>query len=187
MSSEPAPRQPLQERVGAAILAGAAEALAADGDASMSAIARASGVARATVYRYFPSREALLADLTTIAVSRAAAALASARIDEVAPLEGVRRAVRALVEVGDPFTAVARNRAWLSPETFERRLTGPLRALFERGQMEGAIRSDIPSAWLTESLVGLVVSGLGTHPDLGREDTIALIAALFLDGAATTS
>src|SRR3954463_15478958 len=59
MSSEPAPRQPLQERVGAAILAGAAEALAADGDASMSAIARASGVARATVYRYFPSREAL--------------------------------------------------------------------------------------------------------------------------------
>src|SRR5919202_3336763 len=175
--SEPAPRQALQQRVSAAILDGAARVLAAHGDqASMSAVAAAAGVARATVYRYFPSREALLAALAELAVGRADAALASARIEEVPAHEGVRRAVRALVEVGDPFVAVARERARPDPEEFERRLAAPLRRLFEGGQSHGDIRGDVPSPWLTESLVGLVVSVLGARPTLGREDTIALIS-----------
>jgi AcrR family transcriptional regulator len=182
--SHPSSRQALQQRVADAILEGAAEVLAAHGEqASMSSVAAASGVARATVYRYFPNREALLAELASLAVGRADSALASARVDEVAPLEGVRRAVRALVEVGDPFVAVARDRARPERDEFERRLAAPLRRLFERGQEVGTIRADIPSAWLTESLVGLVVSVLGARPALGREDTIALITGLFLDGA----
>ena len=182
--SEPVPRQALQQRVAAVILDGAAEVLAAQGDdASMGAVAAAAGVARATVYRYFPNREALLAELADVAVSRADAALASARLDEVPPHEGVRRAVRALVEVGDPFVAVARQRVRPDPEQFEQRLAAPLRRLFERGQASAQIRPDVPSAWLTESLVGLVVSVLGARPGLGREDTIDHITSLFLYGA----
>jgi AcrR family transcriptional regulator len=179
-------RQPLQQRVAAAILEGAAEVLAVRGEqASMGAVASASGVARATLYRYFPNREALLAELSDLAITRAHAALGAARVEEVAPPEGVRRAVRALVEVGDPFIAVARTRGSASDGgEFERRLATPLRRLFERGQELGAIRADIPSTWLTESLVGLVVSVLGATPALGREDTIALISELFLQGAA---
>ena len=61
--SESAPRQTLQHRVSAAILDGAAQIFAVQGEqASMNDVAEASGVARATVYRYFPSREALPAD-----------------------------------------------------------------------------------------------------------------------------
>src|SRR3954451_4088164 len=121
MSHSPS-RQALQQRVAAAILEGAAEVLATHGEqASMSSVAAASGVARATVYRYFPNREALLAELADLAVSRADAGLASARIDEVPALDGVRRAVRALVEVGDPFVAVVRDRARPDPGDFERR------------------------------------------------------------------
>src|SRR4051794_21078385 len=108
---ERAHRPAIQERVTAAILEGAAEVFAADGpDASMAAVAAASGVARATVYRYFPNRDVLLEALAALAVTRSEAALDAARIAEVEPDEGVRRAVRALVEVGDPFIAVARNR-----------------------------------------------------------------------------
>jgi AcrR family transcriptional regulator len=181
---EPSPRQALQQRVAAAILDGAAAVLATDGEqASMTAVAAASGVARATVYRYFPNRDALLAALADLAVARAEDGLVAARVGEVPPHEGVRRAVRALVEVGDPFVAVARSRTRLAADSFEHRLATPLRRLFERGQASGAIRKDIPSAWLTESLVGLVVSVLGARPSLGREDTIAMIVDLFLDGA----
>jgi len=68
--SEPARRQALQQRVAAAILEGAAQIFAVQGEqASMNDVADAAGVARATVYRYFPNRDALLDELARAAVA----------------------------------------------------------------------------------------------------------------------
>jgi TetR/AcrR family transcriptional regulator, mexCD-oprJ operon repressor len=182
--SEPAIRQTLQQRVAAAILDGAARIFAVQGEqASMNDVAEAAGVARATVYRYFPNRESLLEALARAAVNDVDARLASARIDEVAPEEGIARAVRALVDVGDSFVLLARDRLRSDPEQFERSLTQPLRRLFERGQASGDIRDDIASARLTESLIGLIVGVLTSTPALGKEDMTATITGLFLDGA----
>src|ERR1700744_687934 len=134
-------RQPLQQRVTAAILDGAAGVFVTFGDqASMNRIAEAAGVARATVYRYFPNRDALLDELIRIALEEVDQRLTSARIDEVAPEEGISRLVRALVEVGDPFVLLARERARANPEQYERMLLVPMRRLFERAQTNGEIR-----------------------------------------------
>jgi TetR/AcrR family transcriptional regulator, mexCD-oprJ operon repressor len=180
----PAPRPALQERVAAAILDGAARLFTVEGEqASMNDVAAAAGVARATVYRYFPNRQSLLDELAGAAVSDADARLVSSRIDEVAPEEGIARAVRALVDVGDPFVLLARERVRSDPDRFERSVIQPLRQLFERGQATGDIRPDIPSARLTESLIGLIVGVLTSTPPLGKEDIIATITGLFLDGA----
>ena len=182
--SEPAPRPALQQRVADAILDGAARMLAVEGEqASMNEVAEAAGVARATVYRYFPNRQALLDELAQAAVSDAEARLASARIDEVPPQEGIARAVRALVDLGDSFVLLARERARSDHQRFERSVTQPLRDLFDRGQAAGDIRSDITSARLTESLIGSIVGLLMSTPPLGKEDMIAAITGLFLDGA----
>jgi TetR/AcrR family transcriptional repressor of mexCD-oprJ operon len=180
--SEPAPS--LQQRVTAAILDGAARLFAAEGEqASMNDVAAAAGVARATVYRYFPNRQALLDELARVAVSDAEALLSSARIDEVPPEEGIARAVRALVDLGDSFVLMARERTRSEPARFERAVTQPLRQLFERGQATGDLRGDIASSRLAESLIGLIVGVLTSTPALGREDMIATITGLFLDGA----
>jgi len=182
--SEPAPRQALQQRVAAAILDGAAQIFAIRGEqASMNDVAEAAGVARATVYRYFPNREALLDELAQAAVSDVDARLTSARIDEVAPEEGIARAVRVFVEVGESFVLLARERVRFEPERFEGKLSQPVRQLFERGQASGDIRDDIASARLTESLIGLIVGMLTSTPALGKEDMAATITGLFLDGA----
>ncbi len=176
------PRQALQQRVSAAILAGAARIFALQGeDASMNDVAAAAGVARATVYRYFPNRQALFDELAQVTVSDADARLAAARIHEVPPAEGVIRAVRALVDVGDSFVLLARQR--VRSERFEDGITQPLEQLFERGQEGGDIRNDIASARLTESLIGLIAGVLLSTPALGKEDMIATITRLFLDGA----
>lgn len=151
----------------------------------MNDVAAAAGVARATVYRYFPNRQALLDELAELAVREADARLAAARLDEVPPEEGVTRAVRALVDVGDYFVALGRERVRPDPEQFDRGLAAPLRRLFERGQRSGDIRDDISGSLLTESLIGLVVSMLAPTPSMGRDDTIASITSLFLDGART--
>lgn len=177
-------RQALQERVAAAIVEAAVQVLAQQGEqVSMTDVANAAGVARATVYRYFPSREALLTHVADIAVADAAERLASARIAEVPPEEGVTRAVRALADVGEPFIVLARERVRPNRRQFDDEVAAPLRQLFERGQELGAFRSDISAAWLLEAFIAVIANVLAATPKLGREDTTAAITSLVLDGA----
>ena len=181
--SDQALRQAVHQRV-SAILSGAAQIFAIQGEqASMNDVAKAAGVGRATVYRYFPNRGVLLDELTRVGVGDVDARLVSARIGQVAPEEGIARAVRALVEVGDSFVLLTRERRRSDPQRFERQLTQPVRQLFERGQDNGDIRDDIASARLIEGLIGLIVGVMTSTPRLGNEDMTATITGLFLDGA----
>jgi TetR/AcrR family transcriptional regulator, mexCD-oprJ operon repressor len=174
----------LHARVSAAILEAAAAVLAERGEqASMADVAAAAGMARATVYRYFPNREALFEALGRLAVEEAGERLQAGRLEEVAVAEAFGRAVRALVAVGDYFVVVSRESARPDPAEFERRVASPLRGLIERAQSSGEVRQDLPASWLMESLIGIVVSGLQMRPPLGVEDTVAGITSLFLDGA----
>jgi AcrR family transcriptional regulator len=174
----------LRARVTDAILEAAAALLADRGEqASMADVAAAAGMARATVYRYFPNREALFEALGRHAVEEAAQALQAGRLEEVPVPEAFERAVRALVAVGDYFVVVSRKSARPDPAEFEERVASPLRGLIERAQSLGEVRDDLAASWLMESLVGIVASVLQTRPSLGVEDTVAGITSLFLDGA----
>jgi AcrR family transcriptional regulator len=178
----------LRARVSSAILEAAAAVLAERGDqASMADVAAAAGMARATVYRYFPNRDALLEALGRLAVDDAGERLQAGRLQEVPVPDAFERAVRALVAVGDSFVVVSRESGRSDPEQFEQRVATPLRQLVERAQSLGEMRDDLPASWLMESLIGIVVSGLQTRPSLGVEDTVAGVTSLFLDGARLTA
>jgi TetR/AcrR family transcriptional regulator, mexCD-oprJ operon repressor len=174
----------LHARVSGAILEAAAAVLAERGEqASMADVAAAAGMARATVYRYFPNREALFEALGRLVVEQAGERLEAGRLQDVSVVEAFERAVRALVAVGDFLVVVSRENARPDPAQFEQRVALPLRGLVERAQSLGEVRDDLPASWLMESLIGIVVSGLQTRPSLGVEDTVAGITSLFLDGA----
>jgi TetR/AcrR family transcriptional repressor of mexCD-oprJ operon len=184
-SADLRPRQALHQRVAAAILEAAAQIFAHRGDdANLGDVADAAGVARATVYRYFPNRRRLLDELARTAAEDAHERLTSARIDEVPVEEGLSRAVRAFVDLGDAFVVLVRERDRSEAREFERLVAVPIRRLLEAGRSAGRIRQDIPTAWLAESLFGLVAS-VRRQGSLGRDDTVAAIAAVFLQGAAT--
>ena len=174
----------LHARVSSAILEAAAAVLAERGEqASMADVAAAAGMARATVYRYFPNREALFEALGRLALEEAGERLEAGRLEEVAVAQAFERAVRALAAVGDSFVVVSRESARTDPAEFERRVASPRRGLIERAQSSGEVRDDLPAAWLMESLIGIIVSGMQSRPSLGVDDTVTGITSLFLDGA----
>jgi TetR/AcrR family transcriptional regulator, mexCD-oprJ operon repressor len=178
------PRQALQDRVSSVILDAAARVLAADGEqASMSDVAVAAGVARATVYRYFPTRQALLDRLLDIATADARTRLSAARVDAVRPEEALRRAVGALLDVGDYFVVLARERPVADSHGFTSGVGAPLRRVVEQAQATGGLRRDIPSSWLVEFLVSLVITVVAASPTMGRDDMVDLVVSLFFDGA----
>ena len=184
-SADLRPRQVLQQRVAAAILEAAAHLFAQRGDhANLADVADAAGVARATVYRYFPNRRRLVDALARRAVEDAHERLTSARIGEVPVEEGLSRAVRAFVDLGDAFVVLVGERHRTEAGDFEGLVAGPIRRLFEAGRSAGEIRQDVPTAWLAESLFGVVAS-VQRQGSLGRDDTVAAVTALFLQGAAT--
>ena len=147
----------------------------------MNDVAAEAGVARATGLPILPNGQALLDELARVAVEDADARLGTARIDEVAPEEGIARAVRALVDVGGFVRAPGSGGVRSDPHHFERRLAVPLRRLFNRVRPEECSR-DI-SGRLTESLIQLMVGVLCPRRPSGKEDMIAAIRGLFLDGA----
>jgi len=146
----------------------------------MADVAAAAGIARATLYRYFPTREALLQALEAAANAEAGRRLAEANLDQAPIEEALARAIRALVGVGEHFLVLLRERRPPEPG-----FTAPLAALIERGRDSGHIRSDVPIACLVESLLVLVGACVRTGKPLGMgaEDMSSTALRLFLTGA----
>jgi AcrR family transcriptional regulator len=173
------------DRTASAILDAAAHVLAERSDASMAEVAAAAGVGRATLYRYYPSREALLQALADAALREAGERLADAGLDRAAVPEAIERIVRAVVGVGDRYVVLTRERIRHDPDDAERLLREPLRSVFTRGVDEGILGADVPVEVLLElfgGLLGASVRLVGKR-QLGLEEIAATTTALFLDGA----
>jgi AcrR family transcriptional regulator len=184
MISTPSTRPGVRRRTTAAILEAAASVFAErGGHASLDHVAAQAEVSRATLYRYFPTRQALLDELARVALDETSGRLSDANLQNAACSEGVARAVRALVTVGNHYIVLVREHVEPNRVEFERRLAAPVRELLEQGQAKGEIRADVPASWLTQALFGLVATGLGSGDQLGTEDTIAGVTSLFLSGA----
>jgi TetR/AcrR family transcriptional regulator, mexCD-oprJ operon repressor len=168
----------------AEILVAAARVLGTSDAAGMGQIAAVAGVARTTLYRYFPTRESLLQALESAADEEARRRLGDANLDQVPVEEGLARAMRALVAVGEHFIVLLRERR--PPEPGFR---APLAELLERGQEAGLIRTDVPLPILVDSLlvlVGVCVRA-GRELELGSEDMSSAALRLFLGGAGETT
>ncbi|ACQ79189.1 transcriptional regulator, TetR family [Beutenbergia cavernae DSM 12333] len=179
----------MRDRVSASILDAAATLLAEEGDsASMAQIAASAGVGRATLYRYFPTREALVRGLSSAAIDDLAGRIDAAALDQVPVREAVARTVRAFVTAGATWAALARigREDWKDPVDLETRVVTPVRALLERGVADGTLRRDLPAQAVVTLFTGMLELGLRLvlEQGLGVEDASATTTALFLDGAA---
>ena len=173
----------IQERVAAAILDVAADLLARGGEPpSMAEIAAAAGVARATLYRYFPTRERLLAALTATGLETAATRLAEADLDTVPVPEAIARLARVVATAGSKYAAVVS--AFDPAGAVEQQIGTMIQALLQRGIDDGTFRAD-----LTIDELGFVLGQLlqaagrmAAEQQAGAEKAAALITSVFLHG-----
>ena len=167
----------------ARIIDTAASVLAAHQNASIAEIADAAGLSRGTIYRHFPTRDALLRTLADSASTEVKQRLQDANLESVPIQDGIGRAARALVAVANRYPATLQDPTILG--TKNPAIREPLTTLLQRGQADGRIRSDVPLDCLLESLLALVTACLrsGSHHGHGTEDVSAMIVRLFLHGA----
>ncbi|HEU4515473.1 MAG TPA: TetR/AcrR family transcriptional regulator [Nocardioidaceae bacterium] len=171
-----------------AILDAAVDVLADDPSASLSEVARRAGLGRATLYRHFPSREALRDAIRQEALTRARTALGGAGLDDVPAREGVRRAAEVLVPLGMRFRVLLAEGADVDPDFTAARdvALAPLiglvaRAAAERGSAGGPA---VNPAWTGMVLANLLVTA-ARAADAGviaPDEAADLVAATLFDG-----
>lgn len=171
----------------AAITEAALRVLADRPGASMAEIADASGLGRATVYRHFRTRAALVRAIQQQALETAGGTIAACRLDDLPAPVALAHAIRALVGVGDRYRVLGQERS-LDPRMLERQdaVAGPLLATIRRGQDEGELRSDIPAPWLLAAMGSLLVLALreiGSRR-LSPDQAAVIVTATLLEGVA---
>ena len=161
----------------------AADLLARGGEPpSMADVAAAAGVSRATLYRYFPTRERLLQALTAAGLDAAATRLAEADLDAVPVPEAIARIARVVAAAGSKYAAVAG--AFDPAGAVEQQIGTMIEAVLRRGIDDGTFRGD-----LTVDELGFVLGYLlqaagrmAAEHQAGVEKAAALITTVFLHG-----
>ncbi|MFF7979697.1 TetR/AcrR family transcriptional regulator [Streptomyces sp. NPDC007901] len=144
------------------ILATARQQLRDDPDTSLGSIAKAAGVTRRTVYGHFPSREALVADLTQEAGQALQQAFAAVRIPDADPVEAMARMVLAAWAVGDQYRMLISLGRRHRGEAAIRATLAPAReeaiAHIRRGQHQGVFAGHVPAPVLAQALEALMLA-----------------------------
>jgi AcrR family transcriptional regulator len=162
VSVQARPRSGVRTRTRGAILAAAASVLARDRTATLSDIAEASGVGRTTLHRYFPDRESLIEAAVKDSIQAIQQSVTEAVLDQGPPLDAMRRAVAAMVAVGDRLMFV-----FGDPRVLEGYGAGsgaappddPVIDLIRRGQAEGVFDPEVSASWIQHVLWVLVYRG----------------------------
>ncbi|WP_030608143.1 TetR/AcrR family transcriptional regulator [Streptomyces sclerotialus] len=154
------------------LLAAARDAFAASSDAvPLDAIARAAGVGIGTLYRHFPTREALVEAVYAAELDQVVSS-APTLLDELEPAAALRAWMSRYAEffkikrgMSDTLRAGWASGSIATPATRER-ITATIAMMLRSGAEAGSLRSDVDPEDVTMMLLGVFLSTTATDsPD----------------------
>ena len=152
-------------------------------DASLEAVAKRAGVGIGTLYRHFPTREALFEAVYRREVEQLVE-LAERLKSEPSPVDALRRWLRSNLDFVATKKGMAAALAFAVPGSTELkayasdRLAKAVGALLDRAVAAGEIRSDISPEDLLRALVGMCY----LHDQPGWQASVARLVDVFVDG-----
>jgi AcrR family transcriptional regulator len=150
---------------------------------SLEAVARHAGVGIGTLYRHFPTREALFEAVYRREVLQLGDFAEQLR-DDASPVDALRRWLRCVVELvatKKGMLAALALAAYSAPELYAdtfTRLTKAAGALLQRAVTAGEIRADISADDLIRALIGMCY----THDQPGWQTSVLRLLDVFIDG-----
>jgi AcrR family transcriptional regulator len=154
-------------------------------DASLEAVARTAGVGIGTLYRHFPTREALFEAVYRREVQYLADL--AERLKQEAPVDALRHWMRSNVKfvatkkgMSEALALAAYKNSELFSYSFDR-LTRAVGGLLERAVAAGEIRDDITPEDLLRALVGMCYM----HDQPGWQASVLRLVDVFIDGLRT--
>ncbi|HEY1981914.1 MAG TPA: TetR/AcrR family transcriptional regulator [Xanthobacteraceae bacterium] len=166
------------------VLAAAKEVFSAGGaEASLEAVARAAGVGIGTLYRHFPTREALFEAVYRREVQQLAD-LAQKLKQETPPIEALRQWMRSnvkFVATKKGMSAALALATYKNSELFSYsfdQLTRAAGGLLDRAMAAGEVRNDISPEDLLRALVGMCYM----HDQPGWQKSVLRLVDVFIDG-----
>jgi AcrR family transcriptional regulator len=152
-------------------------------EASLEAVARAAGVGIGTLYRHFPTREALFEAVYRREVQQLAD-LAEQLQQEAQPVDALRRWLRSNVKfvatkkgMSAALALATDKHSELFSYSFDR-LTRAVSALLDRAIAAGEIRDDISPEDVLRALVGMCYM----HDQPGWQASVLRLVDVFVDG-----
>jgi AcrR family transcriptional regulator len=152
-------------------------------EASLEAVARTAGVGIGTLYRHFPTREALFEAVYRHEVQQLAD-LAERLRKETRPIEALRQWMRSIVK----FVATKKGMSTALALAVSKdsdlvsyssdRLTRAIGLLLEQAIAAGEVRSDVSPEDLLRAIVGMCY----THDQPGWQKNVLRLVDIFVDG-----
>ena len=151
-------------------------------DASLEAVAKRAGVGIGTLYRHFPTREALFEAVYRREVQQLSEL--PEQLKEISPVDALRRWLKSNVEfvatkkgMLAALALTVHGSSELYAHTFER-LTTAIGTLLDRAVAAGEIRADISPEDLLRALVGMCYM----HDQPGWQNSVLRLVDVFVDG-----
>jgi AcrR family transcriptional regulator len=153
-------------------------------DASLEAVAKQAGVGIGTLYRHFPTREALFEAVYRREVDQLCDLAEQLKSEAAPPVDALRRWLRSNVEfvatkkgMSAALALAAHRPSELSAYSFDR-LTKAVGGLLNRAVAAGEVRRDVSPEDLLRALIGMCYM----HDQPGWQASVLRLMDVFVDG-----